>query len=126
MTKFDTINSPSEWTDSMRYIPKICRSGVPNGPDMNNQITLFYWNSYPSIDLEADCKIYDLGKDSSLIYDKKVSLTPRGNWVYDCIQVHTPLKVVVTSKFNDVTWRNTTVVQPHLIHELSPRFIHYV
>lgn len=121
-TKMDLINNVNEWTESMRKIPKICRTGRKDG-DSLDEVTLFYWNGYEEDgDAIVKCQIYSNGGE--MIYEKDIVLNPKSNWTIDIIKVENSISITSQISFsNGKTYEQKMLVTTEMVKELNPRFI---
>jgi len=121
-TKFDIINSPGEWTNSWRDVPKICRM-AKSGEDVEKYIVLFYWNNSETVNsIDSECFIQDVetGKET---YRKSTTLLSKRSWMFDSIYVDKPIKITTISKYPDETYKHEQIIEPEKIGKLNARFL---
>lgn len=69
-SKFDLLNSPGQWTEKWKDIPKISRISIDNGlSEVSNQIILFYYNNdYKDIEVKLEITEGDVILHNENIY----------------------------------------------------------
>jgi len=119
-TNFDLINSPGEWTEKWKNIPKPCKILLDkNSDELTNKLGLFYWNeeSHP---LEVKSTVLD--KQGNEVYSKHVTVNPF-TWLYDEVDLQDELTLVNTNiKDGEETEYITWISQENIL-DLNTRFV---
>lgn len=124
-TKFDVINSPGEWANMWNNVPKICKSGnknIESSRDVENLITIFYWNNNDSGDIFAECIIEDI-EDNTIIYNRSETLTAKFNWAFNTIKIEKKVKITTKTTNGDECYTETRIIGPEDVNKLASRFL---
>lgn len=120
-TQFDVINSPSEWSNVWKHVPKLCKAANSVGP-IQNLLVIFYWNNNETGVISTRCQVEN-ADDGAIIYDKSIDLIAKTNWLFDSLNLVRPVKVTTWTKTGDETVTQTQIIELSDLPKLAPRFL---
>jgi len=118
-SKFDTINSPSEWSTSWDVIPKLCKLSYPEVGEKYDRVGLFYWNGKNS-SVISDCTVVD--ENNKVIFHKVHQVHPNC-WVFEEIAACDKMVAGMTTECEGQIFGNAQTLQRDEIPSLSTRFV---
>lgn len=120
-TQFDVINSPSEWSNVWKHVPKLCKAANSAGP-IENLLLIFYWNNNEAGVIKTRCVVQEVDT-ATVIYEKEIDLIAKANWLFDSISLTRPVQVTTWTTTGDETVTQTQVIDLSDLQNLAPRFL---
>lgn len=116
-TKWDTVNSPSLWTERWENVPKVC-SFWKNDTIVKNKLVLFYCNDNPT-DIDVLCIVTDF--DGNEVFNFNLKVVPH-TWYSEVIDINSELTVNVISTREGITNTTVNTYTPEDIHNSNLKY----
>ena len=116
-TKWDTVNSPSLWTERWENIPKVC-SFWRGDTIIENKLMLFYCNDHP-IDNDVLCIITD--SNDNEVFNFNLKVVPY-TWYREEIEITDKLTVKIISTREGITNTTVNTYTPEDIHNSNLKY----
>ena len=119
-SKFDLLNSPGEWTEKWKDIPKVSRISNDNGiSEVEGEVVFFYFNQDYG-DIQVHVKIFE--KDNK-VFDNIIDMK-KNSWYYFNYKIESQIEVESTILENGKEKNKfTKIVERNKIKKLTNRIV---